>query len=67
MSKDTENAETFEKELIGDKVTKSILDTQGEMVDDADIGEVTFGRGATKKTLLCTSGVSLKKLVEMSK
>jgi len=67
MSDITSDTGPFEKELIGDKVPESSLDIQDDLGNDAEIGEVTFGRGATKKVLLCTQGVTLKKLVDMSK
>jgi hypothetical protein len=67
MSDITNNKDAFEKGLINDKVPESSLDINEDMDDDAGIGEVTFGRGATRKVLLCTKGVTLKNLVDMSK
>ena len=49
-----------------DKVERA---DEGEKLDPAALEKVesTSGKGAPTRILLCTKGVSLKKLVEMSK
>lgn len=56
--------DTIEKELV----KEDIPDNKDEKSDPGLAAmEVTFGRGRNKRTLLCSKGYTLKKIVEISK
>jgi hypothetical protein len=57
----------FEKELVNDTVPKEPDKVAIEDQKDTPNIEVSFGKGTSKKVLLCTQGVTLKNLYEMSK
>ena len=49
-------------------VKEANLDNKEELTqEELDAMELTFGKGRNRRTILCSKGVSLNKIVELSK
>tara|TARA_B100000131_G_scaffold221323_1_gene212907 strand:+ start:85298 stop:85492 length:195 start_codon:yes stop_codon:yes gene_type:complete len=57
----------FEKELVNDTVSEDQADEAIAKDEPIPNVEISFGKGASRKNLLCSRGFTLKSIYDMSK